>query len=80
MTKIVNKMLFLPSKIKAVTTFREVYPTEQWLCLPFKIKAVTTKMVYIPLTVKLCLPFKIKAVTTNPFTPEEWKSSFYSSK
>ena len=60
----VGYQLFLPFKIKAVTTEWEDVIVPPTLCLPFKIKAVTTKTFGFDYKVLLCLPFKMRAVTT----------------
>ncbi|WP_415711131.1 hypothetical protein [Flavobacterium branchiophilum] len=59
-----NNGLFLPFKIRAVTTTfkRNIHVPK--LCLPFKIRAVTTEEIQLIREEKLCLPFKIRAVTT----------------
>ena len=57
--------LFIPSKLRAVTTHIELKPTNSMLFIPSKLRAVTTFFVDATQEVTLFLPSKPRVVTTS---------------
>ena len=57
--------LFIPYKIKALTTPENATPEQMELFIPYKIKALTTDCYTTVDKRRLFIPYKIKALTTR---------------